>query len=217
MHVVIGGYGRTGRFLAHMLERDGHSVAVIDRNPEVFEEFGQEIRGRKLVGEVFDRATMLKAGIEKADSYAAVTSGDNSNIIAARAARERFNVPHVVARIYDPRRAVLYEELGIPTVSSVQWASSVLLAMVLQPELRTVQAYGGGEVALMDLKAGPRIVGKTVAELGQACCIRIGVVSRNGIAMIPPGDFVIELGDHLFIDIVRDCLDDLTSYLGVEE
>ncbi len=217
MHVVIGGYGRTGRFLAHMLERDGHSVAVIDRNQNVFEEFGQEIRGRKLVGEVFDRETLIKAGIEKADSYAAVTSGDNSNIISARAARERFEVPHVVARIYDPRRAVLYEELGIPTVSSVQWASSVLLAMVLQPELRTVHAYGGGEVALMDLTAGPRVAGKTVSELGQACCVRVAVVSRNGIAMIPPGDFKIELGDHLYIDIVRDCLDDLTAYLGVEE
>jgi trk system potassium uptake protein TrkA len=217
MHVVIGGYGRTGRFLAHMLERDGHTVSVIDRNPEVFEEFGQEIRGRKLVGQVFDRETLLKAGIEKAESYAAVTSGDNSNIISARAARERFNVPHVVARIYDPRRAVLYEELGIPTVSSVQWASSVLLAMVLQPELRTVHAYGGGEVALMRLKAGPKIAGKTVGEIGQACCVRVAVVSRSGIAMIPPGDFVIELNDHLFIDIVRDCLDDLTAYLGVED
>jgi trk system potassium uptake protein TrkA len=217
MHVVIGGYGRVGRFLAHMLERDGHSVAVIDRNQQVFEEYGQEIRGRKLIGEVFDRQTLLKAGIEEADAYAAVTSGDNSNIISARAARERFNVPHVVARIYDPRRAVLYEELGIPTVSSVQWASSVLLAMILEPELRTVHAYGGGEVALMRLKAGPRIAGKTVGEVGQACCIRVAVVSRNGIAMIPPGDFKIGLGDHLYVDIVRDCLDDLTAYLGVEE
>lgn len=217
MHVVIGGYGRTGRFLAHMLERDGHSVAVIDRNEAVFEEFGQEIRGRKLIGEVFDRETLLKAGIEKAQSYAAVTSGDNSNIISARAARERFGVPHVVARIYDPRRAVIYEELGIPTVSSVQWASSVLLAMVLQPELQTIHAYGGGEVALMRLKAGSRVAGKTVAELGQACCVRVGVISRNGIAMIPPGDFVLELGDQIYIDIVRDCLDDLTRYLGGEE
>ncbi len=217
MHVVIGGFGRTGRFLAHMLERDGHSVAVIDRNQEVFEEFGQEIRGRKLIGEVFDRDTLLKAGIETAQSYAAVTSGDNSNIISARTARERFGVPHVVARIYDPRRAVLYEELGIPTVSSVQWASSVLLAMVLQPELQTIHTYGGGEVTLMRLTAGPRIAGKTIADLGQACCVRVAVVSRNGIAMIPPGDFKIELGDQLFIDIVRDCLDDLTAYLGVEE
>jgi trk system potassium uptake protein TrkA len=217
MHVVIGGYGRTGRFLAHMLERDGHTVAVIDRNQDVFEEYGQEIQGRKLIGEVFDRQTLIKAGIEQADAYAAVTSGDNSNIISARAARERFNVPHVVARIYDPRRAVLYEELGIPTVSSVQWASSVLLAMVLQPELRTVHAYGGGEVALMQLKAGPRIVGKTVSEIGQACCVRVAVVSRNGMAMIPPGDFRIELNDYLYIDVVRDCLDDLTAYLGADE
>lgn len=147
MHVVIGGYGRVGRFLAHMLERDGHTVAVIDRNAEVFEEYGQEIRGRKLTGAVFDRATLIKAGIEKADCFVAVTSGDNSNIVSARVAREKFNVPHVVARIFDPRRAVIYEKLGIPTISSVQWSSSVLLAMILNPDLPLKQVYDADSLA----------------------------------------------------------------------
>lgn len=147
MHVVIGGFGRVGRFLAHMLERDGHTVAVIDRNPEVFEEFGEEVKGRKLTGAVFDKATLIKAGIEKADCYAAVTSGDNSNIVSARVAREHFKVPHVVARIFDPRRAVLYERLGIPTISSVQWSSSVLLAMILNPDLPLKQVYDADALA----------------------------------------------------------------------
>lgn len=141
MHVVIGGFGRVGRYLAHMLERDGHTIAVVDRNAAVFEEFGEEVQGRKLTGEVFDRDTLVKAGIERADCYAAVTSGDNSNIVSARVAREHFKVPHVVARIFDPRRAVLYEQLGIPTISSVQWSSSVLLAMILNPELSLRQVY----------------------------------------------------------------------------
>ena len=101
MHVVIGGYGRVGRYLAHELERQGHTVAVIDRNADVFEEF-EGINGLRLTGEVFDRDTLIKAGIERADAFAACTSGDNSNIIAARVARERFNVPLVVARIFDP-------------------------------------------------------------------------------------------------------------------
>jgi trk system potassium uptake protein TrkA len=216
MHVVIGGYGRTGRFLAHMLENQGHSVAVIDRNADVFEEFGQEIRGRKLIGEVFDRETMRKAGIEDADVYAAVTSGDNSNIVSARAARDRFGVPHVVARIYDPRRAVLYENFGIPTISSVQWASSLFLAMILQPDLRTAYAYGGGEVVLVDLKAGESLAGKKVSEVGRTCCVRVSTLVRDGVAQIPPGDLVIAKGDHLYVDVVRECLDELTEYLEPE-
>src|SRR5574340_915659 len=103
MHVIIGGFGRVGRYLATMLEARGHSVAVIDRNEAAFAHSGQDIRGSRLTGEVFDRGTLVKAGIERADAYAAVTSGDNSNIVSARIARERFGVPSVVARIYDPR------------------------------------------------------------------------------------------------------------------
>ena len=113
MHVVIGGYGRVGRYLASMLEERGHSVAVIDRSEKAFATPGSDIRGRRIAGEVFDRDTLVKAGIERADAYAAVTSGDNSNIVSARIARERFGVPCVVARIYDPRRAVIYKRFGI--------------------------------------------------------------------------------------------------------
>ena len=133
MHVIIGGYGRVGRYLAHVLESEGHTVAVIDHNDTVFDDFGDEIAGRKLTGEVFDRETLIKAGIERADAFAAVTAGDNSNIVSARIALERFGVERVVARIFDPRRAAIYERLGIPTISSVRWAAGQLIAMILEP------------------------------------------------------------------------------------
>ena len=133
MHVVIGGFGRVGRYLARMLEEGGHSVAVIDHSEAVFDAFGHDLKGRRLLGEIFDRETLLKAGIERADAFAAVTSGDNSNIVAARVAKERFAVPVVIARIYDPRRAAIYARYDIPTISSVQWASSRFLEMIQHP------------------------------------------------------------------------------------
>lgn len=217
MHVVIGGFGRVGRYLAHMLEDDGHTVAVIDRSSAVFEEYGEEIRGRKLAGEVFDKGTLIKAGIEKADVYAAVTSGDNSNIISARVARERFNVPHVVARIFDPRRAHLYRELGIPTISAVQWTTQMLLAMVVQPGLRVVQTFGDGEVSLVELPAGKKLVGKSPAEVTATCGATISVFVRDGVAMQATPTTFIEPGDVLYVTVGQDCIEDLSHYLDTAE
>jgi trk system potassium uptake protein TrkA len=164
MHVVIGGYGRVGRYIAHELETLGHSVAVIDRNPDVFQEF-EGINGLRLTGEVFDRETLVKAGIERAAAFAACTSGDNSNIVAARVARERFEVPLVVARIFDPKRAMIYERFGIPTVSAVQWSSSRLLAMIVDPRVRSDFAFGSGEVVLVDVEAPAVLEGKRVLDV----------------------------------------------------
>lgn len=129
MHIIIGGYGRVGRSLAHELEARGHTVAIMDHDPAAFEEF-DEIRGRKIAGEVFDRETLERAGIAKADCVCAVTSGDNSNFICARVARERYGVKTVIARIYEPRRAYLYRNVGIATISSVEWAMTQFLTSI---------------------------------------------------------------------------------------
>ncbi|TLM80655.1 MAG: TrkA family potassium uptake protein, partial [Actinobacteria bacterium] len=179
MHVVIGGFGRVGRNLAHMLEKEGHTVAVIDRNESVFDEYEGDLKGRKLIGEVFDRNTLIKAGIEKADAYAAVTSGDNSNIVAARVARERFNVPNVVARIFDPRRAELYERFGIPTISAVQYSSVKLHAMIIGPGARFEATYGGGEVLTLTLAVTPRFDGATVAQIEADHRLRVTAVCKG--------------------------------------
>ena len=129
MHVVIAGYGRVGRYLAHELEARGHTVAIVDRNQSAFEEF-DEIRGRKIACEAFDRETLERARIEKADCFLAVTSGDNTNFVSARIARERYNVESVIARIYEPRRASIYRNIGISTISSVDWAIGQFMGMI---------------------------------------------------------------------------------------
>lgn len=217
MHVVIGGFGRVGRYLAHMLEGAGHTVAVIDRSSAVFEEYGEEIRGRKLAGEVFDRGTLVKAGIEKADVFAAVTSGDNSNIISARVARERFGVPHVVARIFDPRRAQLYRELGIPTISTVEWTTQMLLTMIVQPGLRVIHSFGDGEVTLIELPANRRFVGKNPAEIAAECGANVTVIVRNGAALQPSPSTFVEPNDSLYVSVGKDCMDALYKYLDEAE
>ena len=123
MHIVIMGCGRVGSTLAHSLEGRGHSVAIIDQNPDAFRRLGPEFVGLTVTGVGFDRDVLVEAGIERADAFAAVSSGDNSNIISARLGRETFGVSRVVARIYDQRRAQVYERLGIPTVATVRWAA----------------------------------------------------------------------------------------------
>ena len=131
VHVVIMGCGRVGSSLAHHLERLEQSVAVIDMDPSAFRRLGDHFQGRTVTGLGFDRSTLIAAGVEEADAFAAVSSGDNSNIIAARVARETFGVQKVIARIYDSKRAEVYERLGIPTVATVPWTASRLLKSVL--------------------------------------------------------------------------------------
>lgn len=217
MHVVIGGYGRVGRYLAHMLEAEGHTVGVIDRNPSVFAEYGEEIRGRKLLGEVFDRDTLVKAGIERAGAFAAVTAGDNSNIVSARVARERFGVTTVAARIFDPRRASLYEHFGIPTISSVRWAGRKLLTMILEPDVTTERVFGDGEVVSVQALAPAALAGTTVAAFDDPAHFRVNVLVRNGEACIPTPETVIAETDRLYVTVKRASLGSLRQLLGLDE
>ena len=131
MHIVIMGCGRVGSTLAHILEDRGASVAVIDRDLEAFRKLRSSFKGEKITGLGFDRAVLAQAGTDRASAFAAVSSGDNSNIISARVAREVFGVQRVAARIYDPRRAEVYERLGIPTVATVRWTADQMLRKVL--------------------------------------------------------------------------------------
>lgn len=216
MHVVIGGYGRVGRYLASMLEERNHSVAVIDRSEEAFARKGGDIKGRRISGEVFDRLTLQKAGIERADAYVAVTSGDNSNIVSARVARERFNVPLVVARIYDPRRAAIYERFGIPTVSSVNWSGAMLLASLLEPDVKTVGIYGGGEVATISAEASVMLTGKLVNDVDYPGKFRISAIVRDGVALLPEPRTELREGDRMQITVTRDALPELKKLLGLE-
>ena len=158
MHIVIMGCGRVGSALAQTLEQQGHTVAVIDQDPTAFRRLGSGFGGRRVTGVGFDQDTLREAGIEEAGAFAAVSSGDNSNIIAARVAREMFGIENVAARIYDPRRAEVYQRLGIPTVATVRWTADQMLrrllpvgrrAAVARPERRGA-ARRGAHLARLD-------------------------------------------------------------------
>jgi len=203
MHIVIGGYGRVGRSLAHALESQGNTVAVIDRDPAAFEEF-DDIRGRKIAGEVFDREALEQAGIKKADCYCAVTSGDNSNFVSARIAKEHYGVSTVVARIYEPRRAEIYRGLGIRTCSSVEWAIAQIMALIASSGLSSGYQYGTGEVEMFEVSAPKSLYGKRLAEFEILGEIRVGAVVREGVASLPTPGFTIERGDRLYVNVARD-------------
>ena len=201
LHVVIGGYGRVGRFLAHILEQEGHTVSVIDRNEYVLEEIENDIRGQKFTGEVFDREVLELAGIENAHVYAAVTSGDNSNVVSARIARDHYNVPNVIARIYDPARAIIYRSLGIRTISSVDWTCEQILGMVTHPEARSEYRFGDGSVRMMEIEAPVEFVGRRLVEIEVPSDLRVAAVVRGGAATLPSPSYVVELGDRLFVNV----------------
>lgn len=216
MHVVIGGYGRVGRYLAYMLEERGHTVAVIDRDENAFASAGRDMRGRRISGEVFDRTTLEKAGIAEAHAFAAVTSGDNSNIVSARIARERYGVPCVVARIYDPRRARIYERFGIPTISSVNWSGAMLLATILEPDVKTTATYGGGEVLTITADASLTLTGKRVSNLDYPGKFHISAIVRDGVAQLPEPRTELAKGDRLSITVTREALPELKRLLDLD-
>ncbi|HZB33223.1 MAG TPA: TrkA family potassium uptake protein [Streptosporangiaceae bacterium] len=199
MHIVIMGCGRVGSTLAHILEDKGHSVAIIDQNPEAFRRLRGGFRGRRVTGFGFDRDVLVEAGIEKASAFVAVSSGDNSNIISARVARETFGIENVVARIYDPRRAEVYQRLGIPTVATVRWTADQMLRRLLPEGSEPMWRDPSGEVVLAEVTVDRSWIGESVGALEGATGVRIAFLSRMGDAIVPHADTVIQDGDIVHV------------------
>ena len=202
MHIVIMGCGRVGSSLAQELDRLGHSVAVIDQDIESFRRLGPTFAGITVTGVGFDRDTLQKAGIERAHAFAAVSSGDNSNILAARVARETYGVDKVVARIYDPKRAEIYERLGIPTVATVAWSTGQMLRRLLPEDLADEWRDPSGTVALAQCSVHPAWIGTRIRDIGARTDTRIAFLTRYGEGLLPEPDTVLQEGDLLHV-IVR--------------
>ena len=199
MHFVIMGCGRVGSTLAHSLEDAGHTVAIIDRRADAFRRLGAHFAGKRVEGEGFDRDVLQAAGIEGAAAFAAVSSGDNSNILAARVARETFGVDHVVARIYDPGRAAVYQRLGIPTVATVRWTADQVLRRLL-PEGELVEWRDTtGTVQLAEVAVSPAWVGRPLTRLEAASGARIAFLTRFGEGVLPGADTVLQDGDLVHV------------------
>jgi trk system potassium uptake protein TrkA len=214
VHVVIMGCGRVGSTLAATLEKLDHTVAVIDKDSNAFERLAHDYKGLSVLGFGFDRDTLREAGIEKAGAFAAVSNGDNSNIISARVARETFAVEHVVARIYDPRRAEVYERLGIPTVATVRWTADQMLRQLLPVGHRSQWSDPTGNVVLAEIAVSRDWVGHKVTEIEEASGARVGVLTRLGEGQLPTAKTVVQQGDLFHFVVDKRHLDKVERILG---
>lgn len=170
-------------------------MAVIDKNSTAFVKLGENFSGQTVKGVGFDRDTLMEAGIEKAQAFAAVSSGDNSNILSARVARDTFKVPDVVARIYDPRRAEVYEKLGIPTIASVTWTTDQVLRRLLPLGAHEEWRDPSGSVVLAEVHLATNWIGKKVGELSEAANVRVALLTRFGNGLLPDRNTILQEGD----------------------
>ena len=208
------GCGRVGSTLAHILEDRGNFVAVIDRDPEAFRRLRSKFKGNRVTGVGFDRDVLIQAGIEHADAFAAVSSGDNSNIISARVVRESFGIERVAARIYDPRRAEVYQRLGIPTVATVRWTADQMLRKLLPDGAEPLWRDPTGKVVLAEVAFSERWLGEKIKTVEAATGSRIAFLDRLGEAMVPTLSTVLQEGDVLHVIAMEDDLDRISAVLA---
>jgi trk/ktr system potassium uptake protein len=213
VHVVVVGCGRVGSELAGALELAGHTVSVVDKNARAFRRLPPDFTGKTVVGFGFDRDHLAEAGIEEAGAFASVTNGDNSNILCARIAREAYEIPRVVARIYDPRRALIYQRLGISTVATVSWTTDQVLRRLLPDETRHDWIDATGKVVLVERPIPPAAIGHKLALLNRPGRFWLTAVTRFGKAQVVTSDMVGQEGDVLMFVGAIDALDELQAHI----
>lgn len=204
MHVVVMGCGRVGTLIAQRLEKAGHSVAIIDQNRESFRRLGANFDGTTVTGVGFDRDTLLEAGIDRADAFAAVSNGDNSNILAARVARETYGVKNVVARIYDPGRAEIYQRLGIPTVATVIWTADQILRRLIPDGSLPEWQDPTGSIKLLEVHIHEDWYGQPATKIEEATGARLAFLTRLGKGVLPDEHTVLQEGDLVHMLVLGD-------------
>lgn len=205
MHIVILGCGRAGSRLAQHLSGQGHSVAIIDKDPNAFQLLGADFSGNKVTGVGFDSNVMLEAGINNADAFIAVSSGDNSNLVASKVAKDVFNVPEVIARIYDPRRAEIYKRMGIATVAPVTWGVNRILDILF---VEGKAASGTHEVLEselleLDIHIPAKLAGKKVSEFEISGEVKVVAIERGEEVFMPTEETSFEKGDLAHVAVNR--------------
>jgi trk system potassium uptake protein TrkA len=203
-----------GSTLALSLEHRGHSVSVIDVNADAFRRLGGDFSGNTVTGVGFDRNVLIESGIERADGFAAVSSGDNSNIISARVARETFGVERVVARIYDAKRAEVYERLGIPTVATVRWTADRMLNQLAPEERIKVWRDPTSKISILEMALDPGWIGRPVQAVEQSSGARVAYLVRFGLGMLPTASTLIQDGDQIFMLVTDDMISSVTKITG---
>jgi trk system potassium uptake protein TrkA len=216
MRLIVMGCGRVGSTLAAQFAVDGHDVRVVDRNPKARRLLPANFTGQFHVGNGYNKRVLEVAGIVHADAYVAVSSGDNSNIVGARTAKEVYRVPQVIARIYDPRRAEIYRNLGIPTVASVRWTANEIRRMLQHPYLTPEYAFGNGEALLVREPIPDYLAGRAIVEFDADGEVRTVEVTRLGRSFLAHPGFLLEPGDLVTFAVTPAALGRLRGFLRKE-
>ncbi|MHC1743372.1 MAG: TrkA family potassium uptake protein [Syntrophobacteraceae bacterium] len=213
MRFIIVGCGRMGEGLARALSLRGHTVTVLDKNRDAMEHLEKSLQGRTLVGTGFDRGVLVQAGIEHADGLAAVTNSDEANVVIARLARLVFQVPRVVARLYDPRKADIYQRLGVQIVAPISWAIHRLADLLSYSEMDAILSLGSGEVEIVEVEVPPLLVGHKVGAIAVPGEVRVIALSRRGKAFLPSSETLMQKGDLAHIAVLTSSVERLRAIL----
>jgi trk system potassium uptake protein TrkA len=213
MHIVLMGCGRVGSALTVQLAKSGHSVAVIDKRADAFDRLPPGFDATMIVGTGFDRATLEKAGIRDAGAFVAVSNGDNSNIVAARVAREHYHIDKVIARIYDPQRAEIYERLNIPTVASARWAAQQISYLLFHGKEEIKESFAGGALLHIQRLVPDHLTGQPISSVEQEGAIDVVGVDRGGSGFIPVAKSTFQSGDIAHFVVTREAVDQLDILL----
>ena len=217
MKVIVMGCGRVGEQVSLIMANEGHEVSVIDYDADALDRLGENFKGQKVKGVGFDKDVLIEAGIEDADAFAATSSSDTANIIAARIARNVYRVPRVVARLFDPRKAEIYQRLGLMTISSTTWGAERIHELLIHTALDPVHSFGNGEVHLLDMETPPRLIGRQVKNLSIASEISVVAITRQGEAFIPLFGTELRAQDRLHLVVLASAIDRLEELLGLAE
>jgi trk system potassium uptake protein TrkA len=216
MKVIVMGCGRIGSQVSILFDEQGHDVTVIDHDQNAEDRLPKTFRGRLVKGLGFDRNVLVDAGIEQADAFVAASQSDNANIVAARTARNIFHVPRVVARLYDPRQAEIYERLGLTTISSTVWGAERIYQVLTHTDLDVWETFGRGEVSLVHLEAPPQLVGRRVSQLNVAGEVLVVTITRDNAAFVPDLGTEFREGDMIHLVVLTTSMERLEDMLGME-
>ena len=214
MKVIIVGCGRVGAHTAAALAREGHDVAVVDHSEDAFRLLPAAFEGRTLRGVAFERTVLEEAGIAEADALVAVTSGDNTNIVVARIAKDVYRVPDVVARIYDPRRADIYRRYGIQTFAPTAWSAGKIVEFIVSPNLEREESFGNGEVQMLAAWVPEHLVGKPINDLRVPGEIRVALIVRMGRGLIPVSGTCFEVDDQVHVVVHQSAVEKFEKMMG---
>ena len=215
MQIIIMGCGRVGSQTANLLSEAGHNISIIDIDEKSFSRLGKNFKGKRILGFGYDKEVLEKAGIEEADAFAALTPGDNRNIVGALIAKKEYKVPIVVARIYDPVRAIVYNKLGITTISPTRWGANKIKELICYNDINSLLSLGNGEVEIIEIEVPQSITGFTYEKINAPGEIMVTAVTRLGRSFIPVVGTVIKEGDIMLVSVTSESISKLKGILGI--